>query len=81
MECVYCAVGQDKIHPRPGHDGPVGEYRYSSTLSLTPVLDGVGGQRHVAAALPPGKTRYPFYRRLVDPRAGLDRCGKSRPQL
>jgi hypothetical protein len=28
----------------------------------------------------PGKeTRYPFYRRLVGPRAGLDGCGKSRP--
>ena len=23
--------------------------------------------------LPPGKTRYPFYKRLVGPRAGLDR--------
>ena len=25
---------------------------------------GVGGQRHAPAALPPGKVRYPFYRRL-----------------
>ena len=25
---------------------------------------GVGGQRHARAALPPGKTRYPMYRRL-----------------
>ena len=24
----------------------------------------VGGQRHVPATLPPGKTRYPLYRRL-----------------
>jgi hypothetical protein len=24
----------------------------------------VGGQRHALAALPPGKTRYPLYRRL-----------------
>ena len=37
---------------------------YSSTLSLTSALDGVGGQRHALAALPPGKTRYPLYRRL-----------------
>jgi len=37
---------------------------YSSTLSLTSALDGVGGQRHASAALPPGKTRYPLYRRL-----------------
>ena len=29
------------------------EQRYSSTLSLTSALDGVGGQRHALAALPP----------------------------
>ena len=28
---------------------------YSCTLSLTSALDGVGGQRHTPAALPPGK--------------------------
>ena len=28
--------------------------------------------------LPPGKTRYPLYRRLGGPRAGLDRPSKSR---
>jgi hypothetical protein len=27
-------------------------------------LDGVGGQRHTQAALPPGKTQYPLYGRL-----------------
>ena len=31
-----------------------------------------------SCSLPPGKTRYPLYRRLAGPRAGLDRCGKSR---
>ena len=37
----------------------------SSTLSLTSALDGrLGGQRHAPAALPPGNTRYPSYRRL-----------------
>ena len=41
---------------------------------------GVGGQRHASAALPPGRTRYPLYRRLrVVPSVGLDGCGKSRP--
>ena len=30
-------------------------------------------------SLPPGKTRYPLYRRWVGLRAGLDRCEKSRP--
>ena len=36
---------------------------------------GVGGQRHVPAALPPGKTRYPLYRSLGGPqgRSGLVR--------
>jgi hypothetical protein len=28
---------------------------------------GVGGQRHAPAALPPGMTRYPVYRRLGRP--------------
>jgi hypothetical protein len=28
---------------------------------------GVGGQRHASAALPPGKSRYPLYRRLGGP--------------
>ena len=50
--------GKGKIHPITGHEGPEMEYRYSSTLSLTSALDGVGGQRYAAAALPPGKTRY-----------------------
>jgi len=31
---------------------------YSSTLPLTSALDGVGGQSHAPAALPPGKTWY-----------------------
>ena len=39
---------------------------------------GVGGQRHAPAALPPGKTRYPLYRRLAGPRASLEGCEKSR---
>ena len=31
---------------------------------------GVGGQHHAPAALPPGKTRYPLYRRLGGPQGG-----------
>jgi len=40
----------------------------------------VGDQRHAPAALPPGKR--PGTHRIggsVDPRAGLDGCGKFRP--
>ena len=55
------------VHPRTGHEGPEGELRYSSTLSLTSALDGMGGQRHAPAALPPTKTRYPLHRRLGGP--------------
>jgi len=55
---------EGKARPITGHEGPEGEYRYSSTLSLTSALDGVSGQRHAPVALPPGKTRYPLYRRL-----------------
>ena len=40
---------------------------YSSTLTLTPALGGVGGQRHAPAVLPRAKTRYPLYRRLGEP--------------
>jgi hypothetical protein len=56
-------IGKGKVHPRTGHEGLEEEWRYSSTLSLTSALDGVGGQHHAPAALPPGMTRYPLYRR------------------
>ena len=56
-----------KVRLRAGHEGPEGEYRYSSTLSVTSALDGVGDQRQTPAALPPGKTRYPLYGRLGGP--------------
>ena len=29
---------------------------------------GVGSQRHASAALPPGETRYPLYRKLDGPK-------------
>jgi len=67
--------GKGKDRPRTGHEGPEGEYKYSSTLSLTSALDGVDGQRHAPAALPPGKTRYPLYRRLSGPQ---ERSGQLR---
>ena len=55
------------FHPTRVHKGPGGSRSYSSTHSSTSPLDGVGGQRHAPAALPPGKTRYPLYRRLGGP--------------
>ena len=39
----------------------------------------VGGQRHAPAALPPGKTRYPFYRRLGGPQGRSGQVRKISP--
>ena len=48
---------------------------YSSTFSLSSALDGVGGQGHG-----PGQILGTHRKGgCVGPRAGLDRCGKSRP--
>jgi len=41
---------------------------------------GEGSASRPGRSLSPGKTRYTLYRGWVGPRAGLDRCGKSRPQ-
>ena len=40
---------------------------------------GVGGQRHAPAALPPGRTRYPLYRRLGGPQGRSGRARKISP--
>jgi len=34
--------GKSKFHPGTGHEGPEGELRHSSNLSLNLVLDGGG---------------------------------------
>jgi hypothetical protein len=52
---------------------------YSSTLFLTSALHVVGGQRHDPAAVPPGKTRYPLYRRLGGPQSRPGRVRKMSP--
>ena len=68
--------GKGKVHPITGHEGPEGEQMYSSTLPSTSAQDGVGGQRHAPAALPPGKTRYPLHRRLGGPQGRSGRVRK-----
>jgi hypothetical protein len=45
---------KNKPHPVTGHEG-LSARVVSSTLSLTSMLDGVGGQSHTLAALSPGK--------------------------
>ena len=52
---------------------------YSSTLPSTSALDGVGGQRHAPVALPPGKVRYPLYRRLGRSQGRFGRVRKISP--
>ena len=42
---------------------------------------GVGGQRHAPAALPPGMTRYPLYRRLGGTQGWCGRVLKILPPL
>jgi hypothetical protein len=61
---IYINRGKGEVHRRTGHEGPEGEWSYIATLSFTLALDGVGGQRHAPAALPPGTTQYPLYKRL-----------------
>jgi len=72
--------GKGKVQPRTGHEGPEGEQRYSSSLSLTSGVDGVGGQSHAPAALKPVKeTRYALYRRLGGLQGRPGRVRKTRP--
>jgi len=40
---------------------------------------GVGGQRDAPVALPPKKTRYPFYRKLTGPQERSGRMRKISP--
>ena len=57
-----------KCHSRTGHEGPEGGHSYSSTLSLTLALNGVGRQLHGPAALAQETDRYPLHRRLRGPK-------------
>ena len=48
---------------------------------MTAALEGVSGQQHAPAALyPRERPGTHFTGGWVGPRAGLERCGKSRPQ-
>ena len=77
---TYCiTTGKGKVHPRTVYEGPKGEQKYSPTLSLTSALDGVGGQRHAPATLPPGKNRYPLCRSLGGPHGQSGRVWKISP--
>jgi hypothetical protein len=59
-------------------EGPEGG-RGRAILSWPWRKKGVGGQHHAPAALPPGKTRYPLYRRLGGPQGRSGRVRKISP--
>ena len=65
---IHIQLTKGKAHPTTGHEGPKGEQRYSSTLSLTSALDGGGSTTPRPGSFTPGKqTRYPLYRMLGGP--------------
>ena len=70
MYILSLLIYRSKVRPRTGHEDPGGELRHSSTLSLTSALDGVGGQRHFPAAIPPGNRSSTHFIGWVGPRAG-----------
>jgi len=65
-----------KAHPRTGHEGPEGEYRYSSTHSLTSALDGGGWSTPLPSHFTAGKDLVPQGRsgvlRKISPPPGFD---------
>ena len=70
---------KSEVHPRTVHEGPEGEYMYSSTPSLTSALDEGGWSASRPGPFTPGER--PGTHRIggwVGPRASLDGCGKSR---
>ena len=68
-----------KVHPRTSHEDPEGEWRYSSTLSLTLALEGAGGQCHARLLYPLEVTWQPLYRRLGGPQSWSGQVQKILP--
>jgi hypothetical protein len=56
-----------KLHPVTCHEGPEGEQRYSSTLSLASVPDDGARLTPRPGRVNPRMTRYPVHRRLDGP--------------
>jgi hypothetical protein len=51
--------GNANVHPETGHEGPEGGQSYSSTISLTSALDGVGWSTPCSGGYTPGKDPVP----------------------
>jgi len=74
--------GKGKVHPKTGHEGPEGEYRYKSTLSLTSALDGGWwSMPRPSCFTPPVKKKTGTHctGSLVGPKDGQDGCRKPHP--
>jgi hypothetical protein len=56
----YRKVRYRNLYPRTGDEGPEGEYRYSSTLSLTSELDGGGWLTQYPGRFTPGNDLLPI---------------------
>jgi len=79
LQCASTPAINGDVH-QTGHEGPEVEYKHSSTLSLTSLLDRGCVQRHAPTAFyPQGRPGTHCIGGWVDPRAGLDGCGKSCP--
>jgi len=53
---LFCTdKGKGKVYLRTGYEGPEGEYRYTSTLSLTSTLDEDGWSMPRPDRFTPGK--------------------------
>jgi hypothetical protein len=52
--------GKGTVHPRTVHEGPEGEQRYSSILSITSALDGGGWSTPHPGRYTPGKDPVPI---------------------
>jgi hypothetical protein len=74
--------GKRKFHSITGQEGPQGEQKYTSTLSLTSVLDGRGWLTPIPSRFTPHPNKINGTHCTggwVGPGAGLDRCRKFRP--
>jgi hypothetical protein len=79
-----CCSGKQwgKCHPTTDYEGPAGEQKYSSILSLTSVLDGSGWLTPCPGRFTPGKeNRYPLYMRLGGSQGRSGRVRKISPSL
>ena len=80
-EYGFC-ISIGKVHPRTGTEAlyrPYGRSR-GIALPLTVALEGgEGSASHPGHSLPPGKTQYPFYRRLGGPQGRSGQVWKIAP--